>query len=313
MSEEATPLIILGNRIAGFRPPLLTYLLEYLSGSEDYLEFVNVVKELLPDYELAILGAPNRRGRIVNFIHYFEEKFFPLHPSFGWADWIDEYSYYDLLRGIPITSMSFSSYGYHDLPSEEGAARKLMSFLVPSPFDEEAARIPLGESCREYVSLELLQKVPEKGFELKDLEKWLKGTKYDGLFAWAEIVTHEADSEFLAWDDEDIYSGMELPPWDLENAVWLTEEWNKGQAIWKRANDLLTEVEKDPAGMFEKILNFIFKRKRECEIAEKDKPEGLLIDIFAVDNSEKEGEDGEEESEEDHGDTVSGTLPVVAT
>jgi len=310
MPEEDSTVTILVRKLRSFCPPSLSHLLSKLSGAEEYVEFVKIVQDILPERELDILSESSVSAQLFKFFTYFEERYFPLAGSYyDWNDWVMEMSYYDLLRGIPLTTQSYDYNRYHDLPAMDDAAEQLMAYLVKAPFEENAARIPLGERCLEYVSKDLLNKVPELGFATEDLELWLKDTQYEGLISWAKIVTHSTDNDFIDIDEEDLYSGWELPPWTLDFVEGLTQEWQQMKVFWNTANALLKEVDKDPAGKFEEILNFILERKK---FPPKEKGK-TLAEIFAEESQVKENMDGKEKPDEKEGTSgpsANDTIPV---
>lgn len=285
MPEAHSTTKLLIAKLKSLGPPSLTHLANYLSGAEDYTEFAELIREILPERELEILGEPTIGRQITTFASYFQDRYFPLHQSFFWDEWAAEMTYCDFLRGVPVILQSFSNMEYHELPGDDRAAQKLLTYLVEPQYGESQARIPLGESCLEYVSMDLLEKVPKGGFQTEDLEKWLKGTPYEGLINWAKIVTHDTGNDFIDIDEDDLYSGMELPPWNLQTVEYLTQEWHEGVLFWRPAEDLLTDVETDPANKFEELLNFILEKRDAPQPRKKE----TLYEIFAENSEEKGG------------------------
>lgn len=266
MADTDGTLSILTKKLRRLGPPSLSALIGQLEGVEDYAEFVNIVRNLLPEREGDILGQLTPDEQIARFASYFEDRYFPLHDSLQSGD---TEGYIDLTRSIPVIVGGMSWDDYHELPTYARPGLQLMAYLVEAPGGEEEARIALAEACKEHVPVDFLQRVPQGGLRDDECQQILNGTKYQGLAHWAKMLGQNTGNFFLDMCDEDLYSGYEQIDWDKETVENLTLQWHQGQAIWKEINGLADWIEKDAPARFEEILNFILERRSGDPIESK--------------------------------------------
>lgn len=276
MPEKDGPLKILGQKLLSFCPPSLSYLIGQLEGVEDYPYFVNLVKEFLPERERDILGERSVVLQVAAFANYFEDRYFPLHPSFrdGMAEGYDE-----ITRGIPVMVQSIDFEEYHEMPESDRLGMQLLVYLLEVPYHEDnAARIPIGEECAKYVPAALLEKVPETGFTDGQCQELLTGTRYQALAYLSKMLQHNTGNFFLDVDYEDLYSGMQLE-WDREDVEELTRQWHQAENMWSEIRKLIDWIEENPTANFEELLNFMLDIP-ECERSYGNKQQLSLPLVF---------------------------------
>ena len=256
MSDEPGALLTLARRMSSFAPPSLTVLIASLSKLDDYKEFLRIVKEFLPERETEILSETTPANQIARFASYFEDRYFPL-----WEYYQNEEAegYDEIVRGIPVIIRGLSYSDYDEVASSWRSGAQLMTYLVESPY-EEGARIAIGEACKEIVPVELLQKVPEKGFSMKELHQLLDGTPHAALGIWADIWFQNTGNPFLDIDEE-MFGYSELPEWDRENVEGLTNDWQQADRLDQGVAKMRDWLEEKPAERFGELLDFILKRK----------------------------------------------------
>ncbi|GAJ13349.1 unnamed protein product, partial [marine sediment metagenome] len=73
------PLSILARRLV-VGPPSLRHLIDLIENSEAVASFLELVREYLPEHETFIMDQ-DEDGRIREFAHYFNERYFPLSDN----------------------------------------------------------------------------------------------------------------------------------------------------------------------------------------------------------------------------------------
>ncbi|GAI32901.1 unnamed protein product, partial [marine sediment metagenome] len=220
--QPTTPLEGLREKLRNARPPSISILLGVFRNVETYNDFVNLVREYLPEREKEILEKPTPHEQMACFASHFEDRYLPLHPSF--KDGYCEDDYYELLREIPIIVMGFSWEDYHELDSARLGAQ-LMSYLFESPIQgyDEGERVALVDGFAPEYQREA-QRVPTNGITLDTAKRILKGKKWLGLRNWAQYIYQDTGNWFLDTDQEMRYSGMQND-WDKETVEAMSKEW----------------------------------------------------------------------------------------
>jgi len=251
MSSEAGPLIELARRFRSAGVPSLSSLKSRLSDWEDYLGFLGLVQEFLPERERDILSQPTPEKQIAAFASYFEDRYFPLEDELKMGD-MDDYHY--LLYRIPVILMGMSYEDYQGLSSAARPGIQLMSYLVANPYEEE--RSALAEACLKHVSEKLLRRVPKGGLEPDELRR-LHGTEFEGLARWAEIIWKTSNNFFLDCDYEELSWHWGLPDWDRKTVEEFARQWRQAEMIWWKIRSLAEWLEEDPEARFEELLRSI--------------------------------------------------------
>ena len=255
MSEEL--LQALARKLNRYRVPSLSSLLARLAESEEFREFVRLVREFLPEREADILNQPTPAGQIAAFASYFEDRYFPLWDMFKWEEDYLEYS--DLTWRVPVILMGIGYEEYHEIPDDPyRPGLQLMTFLVANPYEGEG-RSALAEACLKHVPRELLERVPEEGFRPEEL-RILQDTKYEGLSLWADVLWGCTENPILDTSPEE-EGYIQYPGWTKEEIEDVTKLWQEAQAKWQEAVNLAEWLEGNPPARFEELLNFIEGRR----------------------------------------------------
>lgn len=271
------PLTQLANLLLRRAPPSLAGLLHLIVPDEGYLEFLNIVRNLVPDYQGEILGAGSPGLQIVLFAARFREQYFPI-PMLE-DGYYDDFGYYDLAHGLPLWSLGMGWDDWHELPDSRLGHRLLMC-LVESPwFQDGGARIALMESCLEHVPAEIMRRVPADGYNPVLLHEWLDDGQYSAVAVNADMAWHETGSIFLDMDEEE----WNFATWDLETVVDLTQQWQRADNLTDQVVELEEWLEADPPVRFGQLLDYIDSRRPRRSRARVNPPEeesNRLIDIF---------------------------------
>ena len=257
MPDEHGPLFALARRMRSRGPPSLAVLVARLGEMEEYGDFINLVREFLPEREEDILRELTPAHQIAAFASYFEDRYFPLYDNFklGEAE-----TYYELVRGIPVIVRGLSWDDYNEIPTYYNPGIQLMTYLLESPYEDGDVRVALAEACQEHVTAELLRQVPEGGLSLAETHELLDDTPYKALAIWGDVVCASTGNPFLDTDWEMLgYNGE--PPWEREVVEDLTQKWLEADLIHKEVGDLAEWLEGDPTTRFGEIVNFITERR----------------------------------------------------
>ena len=253
--EPYSPLQTIAGRLLSAAPPRLGALIERLCPDETYY-FARLVKEYLPEHEREILGEDGVGPRIAAFAGRFRDRYFPLNE---WIEVGDAEEYSELLDHIPLVVQSVDYDDYHELP-EWRHGLQLMSFIVADPHGEgvQCGRVPLGESCRKFVSLEALIRVPDEGISRETLHAALDGSPYASLAVWADMLFMQTGNFFLDTDPEALMNGC-APEWDKETVQDLTRQWHQAQLAWQQVSVMAEAAETKR----DRWLNDVLDRLRE--------------------------------------------------
>ena len=258
MPERGSPLENLGVKLKRLGPPSLSVLIALVRDAEEYQSFISLVREFLPEREREILGQSTPALQMSAFATHFQDRYFPLDGTFinGVAE-----GYGDITRRIPVTVMGMSWEDYHDI-TEYRPGCQFMTYLlaVPEGQDKEA-RIPIGEVCAEHVGAELLQRVPEGGIAHDEVHDLLKGTRYEALAHWADLLDWQTGNFFLDTSYEELYEDPFSPEWNKGVVEELTQEWLKAEKIEEEVGNLADWLEEDPPAHFEELLDFILQKR----------------------------------------------------
>ena len=254
MPEGDGSLSALAQRILSLGPPSISILVARLGEIEEYQDFINLVREFLPEREAEILHNITAATQMAAFASYFGDRYFPIEDR-GELE-----SYCELTRGIPIICLGVSYEEYHCISTDSRDGVQLATLLIEDPY-EGGAHIALAEACSELVPVELIRLVPEGGISAEEAHQLLNDTKYEGLALWADILCANTGNFFLDTDYEMLYSGCELPDWSQEVVARLTTEWQQAGVINEKVGNFIVWLEEDLEPRFRELLNFILERR----------------------------------------------------
>ena len=252
----ADPLAILGWKLRSRWPPSLTTLIARLSAVEDYGDFLNLIREFLPEREADILHRSTPGAQIRAFASYFEQRYFPLSPMVADGD-CEEYA--ELTHAIPLMVMGITYDYYCERESWEPGYRLLTYLIHDDDFLGEEDNTALAEACAQDVPEEVIQRVPEGGFSREECHRILDDSPYKAVALWADWLCHDSRNFFLDVDDDELYQGIP-PDWSREEVEGLTRHWQEAQRIEQEVENLARWLEENP-GAFEELLNFILERR----------------------------------------------------
>jgi len=288
MSSDTSPLLELVNEINKFLPRSLGHLCAFIQGSSGYPYFVSLIRDYLPESETEILVQPTIAEQVAKFAELFGEQYFPLSD---WLTTLEVESYDDLLTSIPLEVRGLDDQFYHDLPSDGRVGLLIMTALVEPPYMNEGARIPIIEKCLDYVPKEMLEKIPENGFTVADLDSALIGTPYEALVLWSRMIDHGTDNFFIDTDVEELsmsyghgYSGV--PQWDIETVNFLSTQHHQANEIWDKTLALCRMIEEKPKDVLWEILNILTEDMYPVNKTQKE----TLFDLLESENDEEGGE-----------------------
>jgi hypothetical protein len=266
MPAKAGPVETLAHKLRSYLPPSLSALVAIIQDHEHYAEFVELVREILPEKERDILGESTPSKQISLFAKEFERRYFPLSESLQYEN---EQSYYDILCNIPLIPLGIGYEDYDRLVQDGNDGIMLMTVFFEQPYGDDGARIALVEGCRDYVSPELMQKIPVKGYSIDEMHHLLDATPYSDLAVWGDILFCNTDNFFLDTDDEMYYNSLP-PDWSRENIEWLTRAWREAQEKQEAVFEMAGKFEHKPKEFFQEVIEFIAKRQESKDGAKAD-------------------------------------------
>ena len=195
-------------------PPSLSRLFNLIMNFESVADFLELVREYLPEREAAIMSQIDDTDKIRAFSHYFSDRYFPLSDNSLMA--YDDYTLSDFTNCIPVDLFGFSYDDYHEFLNYRDGLTLLLA-LIESPFDDEA-RIPILEEAVSLVGKNLVELIPVGGVGLDEIHRMLDETKYEGVAAVADW-TH---SNTGCWQLDATYSDYEAELWSRNIVDGLT-------------------------------------------------------------------------------------------
>ncbi len=266
MPDKLTPLATLVRRLGKQQPPSLEMLISLIQDHQDYANFVQLIREFLPEREPEILEPKSPAQQMARFADFFEDRYFSLPFYFRGLE-AEEYA--DLTRNIPLMALGFSYQDYDDLVQDGNIGARLMTFFFRQPYGEQGARIALGEACQEQVPVELLQRIPESGFTPEELHRFLDGTPYQALAIWGDLINLSAGNDFLDTDEEMMANSV-LPEWSKENVEYFTRQWAEAEEIRQRPLAMMDKLADQPEDYLREVLDFITQRQEELDGTDAD-------------------------------------------
>ena len=281
---EPGPLEVLAQQLLSRGPPLINAILHLIIPEESFGDFMDLVREYLPDHQADILTGNDVSDHLTLFAHYFRDPYFPL-PYLEDAFANEDYSYGDLVSGVPVFSAGLDWDDYHELANQNSLARRLLHCLIASPWGgmDGGAKLTLMESCLAEIPRELLERIPMEGYSPQDLHLFFDDSEYSALALLADVVFHQTGSTFIDADQEDYL----VFDWSMETVLMLTEEWRMTDRIFTALNELQERLDVAAESRYRQLLDFLDERKAELNWSPNQQPspspgeDTPLIDVFA--------------------------------
>jgi len=236
-------------------------LVAHVDQAEDYLEFVRLVREFLPERESEILREPSPSTQVARFASFFEDRYFPLSEHL--QDMAEGYA--ELTYQIPVVVMGMSEEDYESIATESGAGYQLLTYLVENPWGYHDAQnrfhgngrlVSLTEACAALVPQHLLLRVPEEGFSPQRMHEVLDKTRFKAAAIWADMLGQCTNNIFLDTDYEQLgYS--QLPEWTREEVESLTAAWHQAELLHQEVSELVRWLEENLTAHFIELVNHI--------------------------------------------------------
>lgn len=257
-------------------PILLSHLTVSLLGIDGVGAFRQIVREVLPEEEAAIMrsgaGDPDREvARVRAFLARVEEDYFPVEA---------EETYEGVLAGIPYLRQGWwdeSSYGLRGTPGE------LLLLAITADHDayDEGHRVALYEyleSCG--IPRRLLALIPWGGHAPAELHDRLDGGPFAVAAAYADWVHRSTGSLFL---DTGIDDDPHPVAWTRANLESLAEQAREADEFNTALAELTRRLDLDPVDGFARLLE---------ELAEEPGAVRAALAIAAIDDRWRDGGHG---------------------
>lgn len=260
------PLSVLARKLMG-GPPSLAYFVELLEQNENFKDFLGMVREYLPEYEVNIM-AEDLNDRALKFVELFSGKFFPLFDDLN-----EDFTIGDLLNGIPTQPLGFSYESYHSFMDFRKGYVLALS-LIESPWEEDGyadeygddeedtrgGRVVIIEAVRELVGERLASLIPKDGWLADDLHRITDGTEFDGLGAFADWVQCNTGLYHLDATGSSAETG-EAFEWRPDEVEFLTDDWLQSADLLDKMHRLALRLEEGSEEIFTKLLALLLDNK----------------------------------------------------
>ena len=254
--------------LARASPPSIDALIAAMERSEEYAEFMRIVREFVPEVEREIRIQGSVAARIATFALAFENRYFPIHPMF--ADGQAE-SYEDVTIHIPIILQSMDWDTYQELSMGEfRPGLTLLAYVIEDPWQQgEGERLALAETCTQWVPQHTLERVPQE-ISREDIHTLLDGTRFESVGIVADIIHMLTGNCFYDEDQESAHQGAADLEWTRENVEALTRQWLQAQVIRDKESKLYEWLEQNPPQRFAELVDFIEERRRFLKLVPQE-------------------------------------------
>jgi len=254
------PLSLLASKLI-VGPPALIRLIDIIEASDSVAEFLNLVRELLPDHEVDIMAAAEDNYRIERFCYYFGRQYFPLEDQ----NVFDDFTISDFLHHIPVPLMGFSFDDYAEF-NEFREGFVLLLSMVESPYVSDE-RLPILERVKEIVGKGLVELIPHEGWSLDDIHRMFEGSQYEGVIAFADWI--HGNTGCMQLDANYAEYGPEM--WSTGLVTGLTSEWPRVIDLQDKMHNMYAWLEEDMYHNFRKLLMTMLGRE-EDSVAKEQMP-----------------------------------------
>ena len=280
-SPENYPLNVLARKLV-LAPPSIRAIMEQLADSEVIAEFFALVKEYLPEHEVALMTM-SHSDRIFRFCQEFEQKYFPLYEGIFDMGYDTTEGYHSIMHDIPIARSGITYEEYEDLDSMRPGF-VMLEALVTSPFwSDQKEMVALREKVAGWTSMRLVRRIPSSGWSPEQLESFLRGTEYSVVAGFARWLHRQTGSPWLdmSWEDE----GYGDLAWEKELVDYMTEQWPITEAFFTEVTDLAAKLEADP-GLLRDIVRHIEGKAAQWPLIPDNEPK-TLMEVFSDDDPDR--------------------------
>ena len=265
MSTKNGPLEYLSQMLRDIGPPSLAVILARINQLEDFKEFVDIIRQYLPEREAEIFHERAPWDQMAVFARHFEERYFPLDDMIREGAG-EEYRQLTYRIPVPVHGMSWEE--YEEIPTNSRDGVQLITYLCESPYTDTDIRTSLGEACKKLVPESLLMEVPDGGFNYPEFSQLLKGSRYEGVLKWIEYCFQDTGNPFQDIDYE-TYGYTVLPEWEPDEVESLTRLYKESELINQAIHESVKWLEKDLVGHFMELLGFLLNTDLEVNGAKK--------------------------------------------
>ena len=250
----ARPLVALGERLRAAAPPRLAALVEVLLVGEGFVEFMELVRQYIPEYKAEILRATGPGKRMPIFANRFRDQYFPLHWLFDHG-MDDELGYDYMVHSIHTLSMGWDDDDWHSIEDRHHGHQLIFALCC----DDPGLRVPTLEACAQHTDRRVLRRIPTGGYIREELHQWLDGTEYEAAAKAVDWFYGDTGNGFLDYGDE--LSQYAYDPWEPDTVRTLTLLWQEADLIYNQVENFRTWLEVNPNRNFGLLLDFIEARK----------------------------------------------------
>ncbi len=265
---KSEPLATLVARMRRPAPPALDLLIHTFVPLEGTAEFMRLIRLFLPDLEKEILGHADFLDRMISFAESFSDRYFPIWGD-GYLDTGDDYTI--LTDRINPAWDSYRYDDYEQIPSDGESSEVVIAYIMENPFSD-SDRPAFAEAASHYLPKQLLERIPENGFEKAGLSDTLKGTPFAPVAWWMDYIRHDtgnlfADCGSVEEDGVDYEVVWNRPTVDKLTERWQEFETKKGE--WETFKEWFAkDLHKNAAALI-KLL------ERSITVAENKEPKTL--------------------------------------
>ena len=253
---SSEPLQTLVARMRRPSPVAIDLLVQLFCPAEGYADFIALVREYLPDMEEKVIAQDHIEDRMGIFGEAFSNRYFLIETD--WLEADEEKDYYKLTNYVPAQFQAFTSDDYAEIPQSDDAALIVIAYILEDPWSDED-KPAFAEAAARYLSKKLLKRIPEEGFPLKELEECLKGTVFEPIAFWGEVISQNTGNYFFDVSHLE-ESGAEFHvEWNRPTVDELTRQWQE----WEAWQDKWNTFKEWFADNFEKNTNDLLKILKE--------------------------------------------------
>jgi hypothetical protein len=266
MPDKTQPLLELGRLLLSLAaPPSVTDLISQLDEAEEYQQFIDIVRQFVPEEANNIFGRSSPEEKIGAFAQVFSGRYFQLDDRFIEGD---VEGYRDLVGAIPVIVMGMSFDDYHEIAHDGRQGVQMLAYLLADPYEpgetchaympraEQGARLALYDSLRQFMPQDVLDRVLEGGLSDDDAQRIFTTSRFKHVALFSQMVNCCTGNFFLDTDYDLLCQG-DYPEWDAETVAEFTQQWLEAERIQNEVYAFCEWLEQDPVKHFEEVLYFM--------------------------------------------------------
>ncbi|MFH1031080.1 MAG: hypothetical protein V1767_00715 [Chloroflexota bacterium] len=272
-------------------PLALDLLIQLFEPPQGLNEFLDLIREFLPEREEKIMAIKGSGERMQEFADIFSDHYFPLINEAIFDD--DQNGYSALTNECPVRFQALTNLDYNEITQSEDETEIILAYVLENPWHDDD-RPAFAEAALPLIGDKLIRHIPKDGFPIDKMEDWLKDTEFEPVAFWGSVISQVAGNVFFDCPYDIEESGAQYQvSWDrptIERLVLQWHEFEDWQINWGKFKEWFT---KDLVKNTTNLLRILKERSKNDGDSDSDDPldpiidpnQGRLFDILSDDST----------------------------